>query len=114
VPDSRSTSTGTLPHAGRCHVEVHEEVDTVAAVEVKNLGKTYGHVVAVDDLSFTIDHGEEFALLGPNGASKSTARALAHIRLPLVVLLHALWHTQRPAEAPRGGDERERADGHRT
>ena len=45
----------------------------MAAVEVKNLGKTHGHVVAVDDLSFTIEHGEEFALLVPNGAGKSTA-----------------------------------------
>jgi ABC-type phosphate/phosphonate transport system ATPase subunit len=73
VPDSRGTSRGTLPIAGRCHVEVHEEVDTVAAVEVRNLRKTYGHVVVVDDLSFTIDRGEVFALLGPNGAGKSTA-----------------------------------------
>jgi ABC-type branched-subunit amino acid transport system ATPase component len=45
----------------------------VAAVEVKNLRKTYGHLVAVDDLSFTIDHGEVFALLGPNGSGKNTA-----------------------------------------
>jgi ABC-type Fe3+/spermidine/putrescine transport system ATPase subunit len=45
----------------------------VAAVEVRNLRKTYGHIVAVDDLSSTIDHGEVFALLGPNGAGKSTA-----------------------------------------
>jgi ABC-type uncharacterized transport system ATPase subunit len=46
-------------------------MDTVAPVEVKNLRKTYGHVVAVDDLSFTIDHGEVFALLGPNGAGRA-------------------------------------------
>jgi ABC-type phosphate/phosphonate transport system ATPase subunit len=45
----------------------------VAAVEVRNLRKTYGHVVAVDDLFFTIDHGEVFALPGPNGAGKSIA-----------------------------------------
>jgi ABC-type multidrug transport system ATPase subunit len=45
----------------------------VAAVEVRNLRKTYGHLVAVDDLSFTIDHGEVFALRGPNGSGKSTA-----------------------------------------
>jgi ABC-type transport system involved in cytochrome bd biosynthesis fused ATPase/permease subunit len=107
VPDSRGTSTGTLPIAGRCHVEVHEEVDTVAAVEVRNLRKTYGHVVAVDDLSFTIDRGEVFALLGPNGAGKSTAvRSLVFGFL--WSLSYALWPAERPGEAPRGGGERER------
>lgn len=44
----------------------------MAAVEVEGLRKTYGDVVAVDDLSFTIAEGEVFALLGPNGAGKTT------------------------------------------
>ncbi len=43
------------------------------AVSVANLRKTYGDVVAVDDLSPTIDTGEVVALLGPNGAGKTTA-----------------------------------------
>jgi hypothetical protein len=67
--------------------------------------KTHGHVIAVDDLSFTIEHGEEFALLVPNGAGKSTA-----VRSPVFGYLWSshftLWPTQRPAEAPSGGDER--------
>ncbi|WP_156250256.1 ABC transporter ATP-binding protein [Pseudactinotalea terrae] len=42
------------------------------AVSVDGLRKTYGPVVAVDDLSFTIGAGEIFALLGPNGAGKTT------------------------------------------
>jgi ABC-2 type transport system ATP-binding protein len=43
------------------------------AVSVSNLRKTYGDLVAVDDLSFTIDTGEVVAILGPNGAGKTTA-----------------------------------------
>ena len=42
------------------------------AVAVSNLTRSYGDVLAVDDLSFTVEPGEVFALLGPNGAGKST------------------------------------------
>lgn len=41
-------------------------------VEVENLGKRFGSFVAVDSLSFSVEHGEVFGLLGPNGAGKST------------------------------------------
>jgi ABC-2 type transport system ATP-binding protein len=43
-----------------------------AAIEVRDLRKVYGDRVAVDGLSLTIADGEVYALLGHNGAGKST------------------------------------------
>jgi len=41
-------------------------------IEVKNLHKAFGKVVAVDGVSFTARDGEITGLLGPNGAGKTT------------------------------------------
>ena len=41
-------------------------------IEIKNLVKNYGDLVAVNDLSFKVKKGELFAFLGVNGAGKST------------------------------------------
>jgi ABC-2 type transport system ATP-binding protein len=43
-----------------------------SAVVVAGLGKSYGAVQAVREVSFTVARGEIFALLGPNGAGKTT------------------------------------------
>jgi ABC-2 type transport system ATP-binding protein len=42
------------------------------AIEVSGLTKHFGDVVAVDDLSFTVDEGRVVGFLGPNGAGKTT------------------------------------------
>lgn len=42
------------------------------AIRVEGLTKRYGDLVAVNDVSFTVDRGEIFAFLGPNGAGKTT------------------------------------------
>jgi len=41
-------------------------------IAVSHLGKRYGDLVAVDDVTFAAEGGAVFGLLGPNGAGKST------------------------------------------
>ena len=42
------------------------------SVETKSLTKSFGKVIAVNDISFSVKTGEIFGFLGPNGAGKST------------------------------------------
>ena len=51
-------------------------------IDVARLGKTFGPVTAVEDLSFTVHAGEIFGLLGPNGAGKSTTLRMLITVLP--------------------------------
>jgi len=43
-----------------------------AIIETHNLSKAYGNQVAVNDLTFSIEEGEIFGFLGPNGSGKTT------------------------------------------
>jgi ABC-2 type transport system ATP-binding protein len=56
-------------------------VDSV--IDVRGLRKTYGSLVAVDDVSFSVRPGEIFGILGPNGAGKTTTvESVAGLRRP--------------------------------
>ncbi|MGH7651603.1 MAG: ABC transporter ATP-binding protein [Gemmatimonadaceae bacterium] len=43
-----------------------------SVIQVSSIRKTYGKLVAVEDVSFDVDDGEIFGLIGPNGAGKTT------------------------------------------
>ena len=44
----------------------------MSVIKIENLTKKYKEVIAVDNLSLTIEEGEIFSLLGVNGAGKTT------------------------------------------
>jgi ABC-2 type transport system ATP-binding protein len=41
-------------------------------IETDSLTKSYGQARGIEDVTFTVDHGEVFGFLGPNGAGKTT------------------------------------------
>lgn len=43
-----------------------------AAIKIKELKKSYGAIVAVDGVSYEVNRGEMFGLVGPDGAGKTT------------------------------------------
>ena len=51
-------------------------------LEVRNLGKSFGGVRAVDDVSFSVEAGKLLALIGPNGAGKTTCFNMLNGQLP--------------------------------
>ena len=53
------------------------------AVSVSGLGKRFGDVVALEDVTFEVRAGELFGLIGPDGAGKTTLfRLLTTVQLP--------------------------------
>ncbi len=56
--------------------EGRPEVAGDAVVVARSLSKHYGDIVAVEDLSFSLDAGTVTGLLGPNGAGKTTTLRL--------------------------------------
>lgn len=56
---------------------------SVPVVEIENLVKRYQELVALDHFNLTIEEGEIFGLLGPNGSGKTTTINCILARLPL-------------------------------
>ena len=47
-------------------------INVLNSIEIKSLTKSFGDVIAVNDISLSVKPGEIFGFLGPNGAGKST------------------------------------------
>ena len=68
-------------------------------LEVSNLKKRYGDLVAVDGVSFSVTRGEVFGILGPNGAGKTTTLEMIETLRPIDsgrVLLNGIDVQQEP------------------
>ena len=55
---------------------------TTPAIHVQNLCKSYGQVLAVNDINFQVAQGELVGFLGLNGAGKSTTIRILTTYLP--------------------------------
>ena len=76
-------------------------------LEVRNLRKTFGSLVAVDDVSFLVRPGKMTGLLGPNGAGKTTtvsmiAGLIVHERGQVLVGGHPLSGDTDPSKRKIG------------
>jgi ABC-2 type transport system ATP-binding protein len=82
-------------------------------VTVEHLGKRFGSVVAVDDLTFSLDGGTVTGFLGPNGAGKTTTlRMLLGLVRPTSGRALLFGSRYCDAVAPRVGAVLEAADFH--
>lgn len=73
-------------------------------ISVTNLTKRFGHAIAVDDLTFSVNRGEVLGFLGPNGAGKSTTmKMIAGFLKPDLGSVHVdgIDMAQNPIEAKK-------------
>ena len=62
---------------------IEGSIGVESVVQAEHLSKRFGDVLAVDDLSFTLERGTVTGFLGPNGAGKTTTlRMLLHLVQP--------------------------------
>jgi len=58
------------------------DIREAPAVEIRDLTRRFGELVAVDRVSLAVEQGEIFGLIGPNGAGKSTLIKMLTTLLP--------------------------------
>lgn len=64
-----------------------------AAIELRNVTKTFGQTTAVKDLNLSIPYGSLYGFIGPNGAGKTTAiRLIMSILFPDIGEISVLGH----------------------
>ena len=68
-------------------------MEDVSSVQVTDVGKNFGNVQALQNVSLDVEHGQIFGLLGPNGAGKTTLiRLLIGATKPTSGQLSVLGH----------------------
>ena len=79
-------------------------MQSLFALELRNVTKYYGDFKAVDDLSFSLPAGSIYGFLGPNGAGKTTAiRMILEIVKPTSGAITVLGRTSALAVRQRLG-----------
>jgi len=91
----QEVATPSQPGEQRC-----AEACDGPVIEVKDLKRRFGDFMAVDGISFVVEHGEVLGLLGANGAGKSTTfRMLCGLLPPSEGRLQVAGHNLRKAAA---------------
>ncbi len=70
--EERDSKLWSVNLTGRTAPEFDPAPDRPTALSVEGVRKTYGGLVAISDLTFTVPAGSVFGIVGPNGAGKST------------------------------------------
>jgi ABC-type branched-subunit amino acid transport system ATPase component/predicted MFS family arabinose efflux permease len=89
IRSARSILSDMALNVGELHEEMEEQTrrnadpETVPVVQVNQVNFSYGQVQVLFDLGFEVRRGETLALLGTNGAGKSTIlRIIAGLEIP--------------------------------